>query len=1136
MVDGEPTASFGTLLRQHRLRAGLTQEALAERAGVSLRALQYLERSAGRPQRDTTRRLADALALTPEHRALFEHAGAPAPRKRAASGRPAVDQMDPPDDLSGAYKQVTILVADVVGLTDSAQSFEPDLADRLLGEIVPRLAEVVHQHGGTVNRGGDGVMALFGAPVAREDDAVRACYAALALHAAFRPEADRVARERGVSLALRIGLDSGEVAIRTAGNDLYREYSALGPAVRVAARLGQLADDGATLLAPETARLAEGHVGLRPAGPVPAGRAAEPVEAFKLEGTGPAGTRFQRIVATRPLTRFVGRDAELQALVGALERAGAGRGQVVALVGEPGVGKSRLVWELTHAPDTAGWLILEGGSTAAVYSDAGRGRATPYLPVVELLKGYFRIEARDDARTIRRKVGDRILALDVGLGSMLPPVLALLDVPPEDAAWDLLDAAQRRRQTLDALKRLLLRESQRQPLLLVFEDLHWIDAETQALLDSLADGLPAARILLLVNYRPEYTHAWGSRTYYAQLRIDPLSERGTDDLLTGLLGDDATLDPLKRLLAERTEGNPLFLEESVRSLVETGQLVGQRSAYRLDQPVHDLRIPATVQAVLAARIDRLPPEQKRLLQTAAVIGKDVPVALLQAIAERPEDEVQSGLSALQAAELLYEAGLFPGPEYTFKHALTHEVAYRGLLHDRRRELHARIVRAIERLYPDRLAEHVERLAHHATRGELWEQAAEYSYQVGLRATERSANRDAVAYFDSVIATLDRLPGTRRQIELGIDARRALHTALFPLAEIDRLPGLHQAALALAESIDDQGHLCYVLVGQANLLWRIGQYEPAIAAARRSYAIALKLGDADRQASALHQLGNARHAMGDWRASSEIHAQVVTLIDGLPEQRWWRTHLLLSVGWVAHGLSELGDLTEAVQWAERGVEQAERRGYAFALVGQCASAGHVYLLKGELDLSIELLERARDVGQEHGYLASNLRLLADLAAAYALQGSLDRALALVDEVRTIDASSPIVSWRSGARTQIGEVYLRAGQCEEAERLVRSAVAQATERGERGYLAYAQRMLGEILAHRDSADHASAEVCFRDALALAEDLGLRPLQAHCHLGLGRLYRHRPPGRCPRGAVCRRHDAARDGDGVLAPGGRG
>jgi predicted ATPase len=359
-------------------------------------------------------------------------------------------------------------------------------------------------------------------------------------------------------------------------------------------------------------------------------------------------------------------------------------------VGEAGVGKSRLVWEFTRSHHTHGWLVLESGSVS--YE-----RASPYLPVIELLKAYLSIQKRDDAREIRERVAGKLVTLDRTLEPLLTPLLALLDVPVDDPVWGELDPPQRRQRTLEAVKRLLLRESQVQPLLLLFEDLHRVDSESQALLGGVLESLPTARVLLLVTYRPEYQHAWGSKTYYTELRIDPLPPESTEELLTALLGQDGTLEPLKRVLIERAEGNPFFLEESVQTLVETSVLVGDRGAYRMTKAPEAWHIPATAQAILAARIDRLAPEDKRFLQSASIIGKDVPFTLLQAIADVPEESLRRGLTHLQASEFLYETSVFPDLEYTFKHALTHEVTYASVLHDRRRALHARIVEAIEAL-------------------------------------------------------------------------------------------------------------------------------------------------------------------------------------------------------------------------------------------------------------------------------------------------------------------------------------------------------------------------------------------------------------------------------------------------------
>jgi class 3 adenylate cyclase len=565
-----------------------------------------------------------------------------------------------------------VLFADLKGSMELLADRDPEEARRLLDPVLEHMMAAVHRYEGTVNQVmGDGIMALFGAPLAHEDHAVRACYAALRMQESVKRYAEGIFRTYGVPVRIRVGLNSGEVVVRSIGSDLHMDYTAVGQTTHLAARMEQMADPGAILLTPDTLHLAEGFVQVRSLGMVAVKGLATPAEIFELTGASAVRSRLQA-GAARGLTTFVGRDAEMDTLFTALEQAKAGKGQVVAVVGDPGVGKSRLFWEFTHSHRTQECLVLEAASVSY-------GKATTFLPVIDLLKDYFQIEPRDDTRKISEKVTGKLFSLDRTLENYLTPLLWVLEVPVEDAQWKRLDPALRRRRLLDGLCRLVVRESQVQPLVLVFEDLHWIDGETQAFLDQLMESLPTARLLLLVNYRPEYRHDWGSKTYYRQLRIDPLSPARADQLLGALLGNDPSVIVLRPVLIARTEGNPFFLEESVQSLVETGALAGERGTYRLTRSPETLNIPATVQNILAARIDRLVHEDKRLLQAASVVGKDVPYSLLQAIADADETALRAGLTRLQAAEFLYEVELFPEAEYTFKHALTHEVAYGGLL-------------------------------------------------------------------------------------------------------------------------------------------------------------------------------------------------------------------------------------------------------------------------------------------------------------------------------------------------------------------------------------------------------------------------------------------------------------------------
>src|SRR5262249_51064134 len=511
-------------------------------------------------------------------------------------------------------------------------------------------------------------------------------------------------------------------------------------------------------------------------------------------------------------------------------------------------GKSRVFWEFTHSHRTHGWLVVESISVSY-------GKATAFLPLIELLRTYFQIESSDDARKTREKVTGKLLSLDRALEPSLPGLLWLLDVPSDDPQWQRLDPAQRRQQTLDGIRRLLLRESQVQPLLLVFEDLHWIDTETQALLDGMVESLPTARLLLVVNYRPEYRHGWGSKTYYRQLRIDPLSPEGAEALLEALLGNATGLQPLKRILIERTEGNPFFLEESVRALVETKVLTGERGAYQLARATATLQIPATAQAILAARIDRLAPEDKRLLQAASVLGKDVPFSLLQALVEGPEEQLRRGLANLQAAEFLYEARLFPDLEYTFKHALTHDVAYGSLLQDQRRRLHAAIVEAIERLHAGRLDEHVERLAYHALRGELWEQAVLYCRRAGERVAARSASSETVAWLEQAIAALEHAPEGRAKADTAIDLRFEIHGAFIQIGEMERALRELETVEGLARAVGDHARAARASMLMAFPLVHVGLTDRAVEAGRQGLAIASEIGDPKLEITARYRLGS-----------------------------------------------------------------------------------------------------------------------------------------------------------------------------------------------------------------------------------------------------------------------------------------
>ena len=1013
--------------------------------------------------------------------------------------------------LEGERKQVTVLFADLKGSMELLADRDPEEARKILDPVLERMMEAVHHYEGTVNQVmGDGIMALFGAPVAHEDHAVRACYAALAMQSAIHAYSEQAQRTHGLAIWIRVGLNSGEVVVRAIGSDLHMDYTAVGQTTHLAARMEQLAAPGSTLLTAATLELVEGLVSVKPRGPVPVKGMAEPVDVYELTGAGAARSRFQA-AAARGFTQFVGRSAELSQLNQALERAQAGHGEVVAVLGEPGVGKSRLFYEFTHSHRMDRALVLEAGSVSY-------GKATAYRPVIDLLKAYFQIEERADSRRTRERVTGKLLTLDRQLEPLLAPLLFLLDVPVEDSQWQRLDPAQKRMRILEACKRLLIRETQVQPLVVVFEDLHWIDNETQAFLDSLVEALPATRLLLLVNYRPEYQHRWGAKTYYAQLRIDPLTGDNAEAFLNALLGDDASLLPLKRMLIERTEGNPLFVEESVRTLLETGDLQGSRGAYRLSAPAASIQVAATVQAILAARIDRLSPEDKRLLQSAAVIGKDVPYPLLQAIAELPEEPLRQGLSNLQAAEFLYEISLFPDLEYTFKHALTHEVAYGSMLKERRGASHRRIVDVIECLYVDRLTEQVEHLAHHAFRAEAWEKAASYLRQAGDKAWRRSATREAVNAFEHALSALAHLPQARETLEQAVDLQLQLCNLFDALTEPVRAFGYAREAQALAEKLDDPRRRGWVLANLSYGYVMLGEPAVAVEQGKAAYGIGSDLADAGLTRFASCWLGLAYALQGSYREATQfllgLPKAPTASVRELPSDNGDQPKHALplagadlhnhvwSQGHAARCFAELGAFERAIACGEESERAAAISERPWDRGGADLALGYVYLYRGDLERAVPRLERCLQISETADVPMLFIMVAIPLGRGYNLLGRISESTVLLEQARDIAEATRYLAGASAIYAHLGEAYGLAGGMEQATAALQRSLELARRNGMRGQEAWALYRAGKVHTLREPVDEKRARQAYSQALSLAEELEMRPLQGQCHLGLGLL----------------------------------
>jgi len=993
--------------------------------------------------------------------------------------------------IEGERKHVTILFADIKDSMQYVTARDPEEARRLLDPVLELMMGAVHCYEGIVNQVlGDGVMAIFGAPLAYEDHAVRACNAALMMQEAVRHYSDQLITSPQLNVQVRIGLNSGEVVVRTIGNDLRMDYSAVGEATHVASRMEQLALPGTTLLMAETVHLAEGLIQVRSLGLMPVKGMIEPVEVFELLGAWPSRTRWQARV-THGLTTFVGRQDEVTNLRQASTWVEAGHGQLMAIVGDPGVGKSRLAWEFIREQRTRGWVVLE---TAAM----SYGRTMAFRPLTDLFRSFFGIDDRNDPAVLRETVRRRLSGLEPSLALALPAFLDLLRVPFDDADWRDAEPAQRRERTLDAIRRLLLQVSRTRPLLLVFEDLHWVDGPTQDVLDRLIEVLPAARILVLVTYRPEFRHPWTLKDCYAELRLDPLPRESAEAMLETLLGADSSLARLKATLLERTEGNPFFLEECVRTLVASNVLGGERGRCRLIVEFTRIEVPETVHAVLAARIDLLAPTEKRLLQTASVIGRQVPMPLLQTIAELPEDILEKSLVRLQAAGFLVETGAVTGPEYAFAHALTQEVAYRSVLRDRRRAMHGKIVTAIEQHYSERPSEHVELLAHHALRAERWQEAVRYLREAGGMAVGRSEYVEAAAFFKESLGAVAHLPSgpdrASHEIDLCFDLRNVLWARGRLVEGLDYL----RQAEPLAVALKDQRRLAQLTAHKSGNYLVLGDNAHALECGEEALALARQLNDFALQVDANQFLGVLYTSLGDYhRALEHLDSNMAWMVGERRLGRFGQFYSVHGQAWRVWCFAELGRFDEAAFAADEAMQLANASSLTQNIVAACWASGYLDRIRGQLSAAVAELERGYALCQSGGVNVWLRPSAAMLGHTYAWAGRLSEGIALLEyAVQPAENNVAVAAWKMA----LAETYLLAGRIADAERMANSAVTLAFARKEIGFAAYALRVLGAISARNARED--IAENRYREALKHALPCGMQVLAARCWAGLAAL----------------------------------
>jgi class 3 adenylate cyclase/tetratricopeptide (TPR) repeat protein len=989
--------------------------------------------------------------------------------------------------LEGERKQITVLFCDIVNSTPLAESLGAEGMHELLNEFFDVALDEIHRYEGTVNQFlGDGFMALFGAPIAHEDHARRAALAALDIRGALEHRRVNTASLGWRDCHIRMGLNSGSLIVGKIGNDLRMDYTAIGDTTNIASRIQSAAAADEILLSDSTRRLIEGYIDLEKLPPAMVKGKREPIQLYKIVGVGKRRSPID-VVEGRRLTPFVGRSEDMAVLNDALQRMRAGHGGVVEIEGDPGVGKSRLVHEFLSTLQT-------DDVAHAVGRCLSYGRSIPYLPILQALREYCGIDSVDEPTVVATKLHHVVEKTGRSPADDLPYLLHFLGIKEGAERLTPLDPATIKGRTFEVLRASLVQRSRQRPLVLLIEDLHWIDASSLEFLAELMPRLALAHVLLIVTFRPDFSAPWSSAAHVSHVVVRPLSQPHSAAVLDAALGSGTLPPEFTALVLKKGEGNPFFLEELARSLSERHGHDGMVS------------VPDTVQGVLAARIDRLPEEDKRLLESASVLGREFTLSLLAAVWPG-NGLLVSRLRGLARSDFLYEGGSADEPVYAFKHALTQDVAYETLLQHRRRELHGRVVNAIETLHTGRLMEHVEHLAYHAFRDERWPKAVTYARDAGRKAAARYANREAVAMFEQALAALEHLPEHERESAVAIDLRFDLKNALVPLGEWRRALPLLDQAEQLARAANDRRRLGWILMHQGHGSYILGDFSRAREQEETALDIAVAEGDTALAVGANYYLAHASYNLGDYATAARIFARTIS---GVSRESTGEPFGLVVLpassarSFQAHALALMGDFDAALSLAAEGITIGETVDHPLSIVLARLCAGTSRVLRGDFAGAIVELQRGKAVCEEKNIPYMSPLLDGLLGWAQSLTGSPDDAIAMVEES---DARARAVGFMVNIlhlQPSVIEAQVLARQFDRADRCARSALTLVRHHRTRGVEALLLRLLGTIAAERDTPDFVEAEQHYRDALELASDLRMRPLVADCHAALAKLYR--------------------------------
>jgi len=998
-------------------------------------------------------------------------------------------------NMEGERKQVTVLFADVSGFTSLSEKLDPEEVHNLVGEAMVFLAEEVHRYEGTIAQFlGDGIMALFGAPIAHEDAPQRALHAAMSIRERIREYAAKL-KLRGIEFDMHFGVNTGLVIVGRIGDDLTMEYTAIGDTVNLASRMETTATPGTIRVAESTYRLTEGYFKFKPLGEIEVKGKEQPVKAYQLLGLGKAKTRLGASVA-RGLTPFVGRQNEIEQLTQCYERVNKGQGQVVGIVGEAGVGKSRLLFQLRETLPQEEYTYVEGGCFH--YGDA-----VPYLPLLNILRYYFGIDEGEPEPSAKQKMKEKIGGLDQRLETLLPPLYDIFSLKVEDEKYLKLDPQRKREKAFEAIRNLLLRQSHDRSLVLAVEDLHWMDKTSEEFLGQFITSLAHSHVLLILLYRPEYTNPWTSRTYYSQIRVDELSQETSAEMVEAMLHQGKAAPELQELILSRTAGNPLFMEELTRSLLDRGFIQRRNSHYVLAVKPSDIQVPETVQAIIGARIDRLDENVKWTMQVASVIGRNFSYPLLEGVLRGPEN-LNSLLADLQASEFVYEERLFPELEYIFKHALIQEVAYNSLLIKRRKEIHGRIGEAIERIYPSRLEEFYEVLGHHYSKSEQWEKAFQYLKLSGQKAARNYSQWEAFRAHKEALSALEKLPATAENKRAGIEVRLMMDLPMFTLGYPAGSIEILQEGESLSRELGDEKSLANFQLIRCCCFSTKGRSLEGLSIAEALFKRAEEMQDFDLMVASGWEICANAINLGQNRKGVEVAARCIAMLENARREaeyfgRAFNTYCAL-LGHQGVAMAFLGRFAEGEEACEKGLRFARVIADPYSLALSELLYGDALTIKGDGKRALEHLREALQHCEATQFVFGTSLACQGLGLAYTYLGDMEAALLQLERAIKISTEGDTSTNLSMAYICQGMVHFFSGDMVSAERCAEEGVRLAQQNAERAYEGFSWCVLGAALGAEDPSQSAKAEEYLLKGITILEEIGARSFSCIGHLFLG------------------------------------